>query len=122
MATVTGKRGVTIPQMLFHEGEGLTLTIETRDGTIYRGMADITDDSMNVSLSKVLVVDGPAPARALDKVFLRGSQIMFVVFPDILARSPMFDRVREALKGKAIARGLGKGRQQAIMAKGECRA
>lgn len=104
--------------MLFHEGEGLTLTIETKDGILYRGTAETTEDNMNVSMRDAQVVDADGNVKQMDRVFIRGNQIIFVVFPDILSKSPMFDRLRAQSKGEVVALGLGRGRQQAIMAKG----
>lgn len=118
MATSASRRGVSVPQMLFHEGEGLTLTIETKDGVLYRGTAETTEDNMNVSMRDAHVVDAEGNVKQMDRVFIRGNQIMFVVFPDILSKSPMFDRLRAQSKGEVVALGLGRGRQQAIMAKG----
>ena len=50
--------------------------------------------------------------RVLEKAFVRGSAIVFIVFPDILARSPIFDRVRAAAAGKVFAAGLGRARAE----------
>lgn len=118
MANAIGRKGVTIPQMLFHEGEGLTLTVETKDGRLYRGSAEITEDNMNISISKATVTDTDGSVTSMDRVFIRGSQVLLVIFPDILVKSPMFERVKASAKGEVVALGLGRGRQQAIMAKG----
>jgi small nuclear ribonucleoprotein D3 len=118
--SVLGRKAVGIPTLLFHEGEGLTLCVETRDGTLYRGIAEMTEDNMNVSLHRALAFGtrGGEPQK-LERVFIRGSQIVFVSFPEILNRAPFFQRVRNAAQGRVVAVGLGKTRQAAIQAKGE---
>jgi small nuclear ribonucleoprotein D3 len=124
---VSGKGGVGIPTLLFHEGEGLTLSIETKDGALYRGRAEFTEDNMNVSLVEVTAYGppgspGPAGGTRLERAFIRGSQITFVVYPPILAKAPFFERVRAAAAGKVRAIGLGRARMAAIQqAQGEWR-
>ena len=117
----SGKKVLSVPVCFFHECEGLTVTVEVKSGHVYRGRASNTDDNFNLHLDNVTVTPcrGGA-ARTLDKVFLRGSTIVFVIFPDILERSPLFQRVRNAAEGRIVAKGLGVGRQQAMRAKCAC--
>jgi small nuclear ribonucleoprotein D3 len=116
--SITGKKGVGIPMLLFHEGEGLTVSVETKSGTLYRGKAEATEDSFNLSIRHATAFYPDGTTAKMDKVFVRGSQILFVVFPEILANAPYFERVRAVASGKEVVRGLGRGRQ-AAMAKGE---
>lgn len=120
MGSASGKRGVTIPQLLLQEGEGLTLTLEGADGSTYRGLAEAADDSMNVSLTGVTVTAPDGAVRRAERLFLRGSTVVLVVLPDILAKSPMFDRVRALAAGRNRALGLGRARADAMQAKGAC--
>jgi small nuclear ribonucleoprotein D3 len=113
-SSLTGKKGVGVPTMLFHEGEGLTVTIETKSGMVYRGRADAAEDNMNVSMRYVTATDAEGRTSQMDRVFIRGSQIVFVIYPDILKHSPMFERVRRIAAGRSVAFGLGKQRLQAI--------
>lgn len=106
-----------MPALLLHEGEGLTLTVETKDGTLYRGRAEVTEDNMNVSLREVTAFLPTGGQQKMDRVFIRGPRIVFVVFPEILTKAPFFERVRAAARGKVLAVGLGRGRQAAIQAK-----
>ena len=116
---VIGKSGITVPQLLVHEGEGLTLTIEVRNGTVYRGRASHTEDNFNMHLDGVSITEPDGTQRSLERVFIRGSTILFVIYPDILARAPVFERVRAAAKGKVLAGGLGKKRLEAMQARSE---
>jgi small nuclear ribonucleoprotein D3 len=111
---------LTLPMAFFHEGEGLTLTVETKSGDLYRGRASNTEDNFNLYLDKTTITSKDGRMRTLDRVFLRGSTIVLVIFPEILARSPIFDRMRELAKGRVTAKGLGVGRLNAIQAKSAC--
>ena len=44
--SVTGKRGVGVPVILMHDGEGTIVTVETKNGDLYRGFLDETEDNM----------------------------------------------------------------------------
>ena len=52
--SVTGKRGVGIPLILLHDAEGGTVTIELKNGCIYKGILEDAQDNMNCTL-KVLI-------------------------------------------------------------------
>ena len=110
---------LTIPVAFFHEGEGLTLTVETKSGNVYRGRANNTEDNFNLNLDGVTVKSKSGGTQKMERVFIRGSTIVMIVFPDILARSPIFDRMRALARGKVTAKGLGVGRLNA-MQKSEC--
>ena len=45
---------VGIPVKLLHEGEGHAVTVEMKNGEIYRGILDESEDSMNCHLSSVV--------------------------------------------------------------------
>ena len=95
----------------------MTVTVETKSGDLYRGRASNTEDNFNLYLDKATITSKDGKVRTLDRVFLRGSTIVLVIFPGILARSPIFDRMRELAKGRVTAKGLGVGRLNAIQAK-----
>ena len=48
--SVTGKRGVGIPVILLHDAEGGTVSVELKDGSIYTGRLEETQDNMNCTL------------------------------------------------------------------------
>lgn len=118
--SLRGNKGIGIPSVLCHEAEALVVTIETKAGYVYRGTVETTEDSMNMSLKQVTSTDPDGNKASLDRVFLRGSQILFVIFPDILAKAPYFKRLSDASKGVKRASGLGRGRMMAIGARSEC--
>ena len=120
--SLRGQKGVGIPTVLLHEGEGLIVTVETRAGYTYRGAVETVEDSMNLGLRSVTVVAPDGAESTLDRVFIRGGQVLFVVFPDVLRLAPMFERLRKAAAGLSTAGGLGRGRLAAIEAKGACAA
>lgn len=80
---VTGKRGVGIPTILLHDGEGTIVSIELKSGETYRGFLDETEDNMNCVLKDAVRTELNGSTTHVEQVYLRGSHIMFIVFPDI---------------------------------------
>jgi len=112
--SVTGKNEVGIPTLLFHDGEGLSLAVETRDGTLYKGRCDLTEDTFNMSMYHCMAYFPDGTERRMERAYIRGSQIVFIVFPEILSQAPYFERVRRAASGRTVAIGLGTLRLAAI--------
>ena len=112
--SVTGKNEVGIPTLLFHDGEGLYLAVETRDGTLYKGRCDLTEDTFNMSMYHCMAYFPDGTERRMERAYIRGSQIVFIVFPEILSQAPYFERVRRAASGRTVAIGLGTLRLAAI--------
>lgn len=54
--SVSGKRGVGIPVILLHDAEGGLITIELKNGCVYRGLLEEASDNMNCTI-KVVVLD-----------------------------------------------------------------
>ncbi|EQC27542.1 small nuclear ribonucleoprotein D3 [Saprolegnia diclina VS20] len=108
---VTGKRGVGIPTILLHDGEGTIVTVELKNGDLYRGFLDETEDNMNCVLKDAYRTDLRGMQSHCDQVYLRGSQILFIIFPDMLKHAPFFKRVKlwKKHKGSIPALGLGGG-------------
>lgn len=80
---VTGKRGVGIPTILLHDGEGTIVSIEMRSGETYRGLLDEAEDNMNCVLKDAARTDLNGNVTRVEQIYLRGSQILFIIFPDI---------------------------------------
>ena len=80
---VTGKRGVGIPTILLHDGEGTIVSIEMKTGETYRGLLDETEDNMNCVMKDAVRTDINGNTTQVEQIYLRGSQILFIVFPDI---------------------------------------
>ena len=53
------------------------------------------EDNMNCQLSGVTMTQKDGRVSRLQNVYLRGSQIRFVVLPDILKNAPIFKRVQQ---------------------------
>lgn len=80
---VTGKRGVGIPTILLHDGEGTIVTIELKSGDLYRGFLEVSEDNMNCLLKDAVRTDPNGNISHCEHVYLRGSQIVFIILPDI---------------------------------------
>lgn len=117
--SVLGKKGISIPTILLHEGEGLILTVEARDGTYYRGSLIFSEDNMNMRLKEVTITRPNGKTLQADQVYVRGSHVVMILFPKILQDAPMFKRVLRTKEGKVVAGGLGMGRLRGMMNQGE---
>lgn len=96
-----------IPIKLLHEAEGHKVIVELQNGDVYRGSLQSSEDNMNCHLSKVIVRARTGETREMEHVYIRGSQVRFVILPGMLKEAPLFDRVRE-LKERSerpVARG-----------------
>ncbi|KAF1336470.1 40s ribosomal protein s16, partial [Globisporangium splendens] len=80
---VTGKRGVGIPTILLHDGEGTIVSIELKTGETYRGFLDETEDNMNCVLKDAVRTELNGSTTHVEQVYIRGGQILFIIFPDI---------------------------------------
>ena len=122
--SVTGKRGVGVPVILMHDGEGTIVTVECKNGDTYRGFLDETEDNMNCILKDATRTDAKGNKTAVEHIFLRGSQIAFFVFPNMLKKAPMFKRPgleAEQLETAAGPGGPGGGQAAAIIRKAQLR-
>ena len=59
-------------------------------GEVYRGKLNEAEDNMNCQMSDVTVTLRDGRTHTLDNVFIRGSQIRFLILPDMLKNAPMF--------------------------------
>lgn len=48
--SVTGKRGVGIPVILLHDAEGGVVSVELKNGSLYKGLLDEAQDNMNLTM------------------------------------------------------------------------
>jgi len=99
------KQGLGVPVKILHEAEGHMVTIETTDGTTYRGFLIQMEDSMNCRLRQPLVISAEGQRTQMHEVFLRGSKIRFFVLPDMMKHAPMIKQ----LDKKTADRGGGVG-------------
>ncbi|DAZ93537.1 TPA: hypothetical protein N0F65_000153 [Lagenidium giganteum] len=89
---------VGVPISLLHEGEGRNVTVELKNGEIYRGNLEESEDSMNCQLSSVILTARDGQKQKLEHVYVRGSQIKLIILPDILKNSPLFGKVQAMKK------------------------
>ncbi|AFZ81210.1 LSM domain-containing protein [Theileria equi strain WA] len=81
---------IGIPVKLLYEGIGHIVTAELQNSQLYRGTLTNVEDNMNCLLEGVTLTMKDGKTLALEQVYLRGSQIRFMVFPDMLRHAPMF--------------------------------
>lgn len=94
-----------IPVQLLHEAESHAVTVEIKNGEMYRGMLLRSQDNMNLELTQVTHSGRDGKISKMEQVFIRGSQIRFIVVPDLLKKAPMFETISAA--GKAAQEQLG---------------
>ena len=85
---------IGVPIKLLYEAEGMKISVELKNGEIYRGLLLGAEDTMNVSLSEVLRTARNGKVSKLPNVYLRGSSIRFIALPDLLKSAPIFQKVQ----------------------------
>ena len=98
--SVTGSVSAGIPQILLHEMEALVVSVELKTGEICRGRLTRAEDSFNLHMNKCMITDELGTERYVEKCFIRGDRIRFIVCPPILEKAPMFERVLTFMKHK----------------------
>ncbi|EZG69109.1 putative small nuclear ribonucleoprotein Sm [Gregarina niphandrodes] len=103
---------VGIPLKLYYESLGHTVTVEMKTGDTVRGTLANVEDNMNILLVSTTFTSKSGKATPLELVFVRGSQIRFTIFPDMLRYAPMF-KLAKAKGQKGL--GIGQQRRQMVM-------
>eukprot|EP01041_Mallomonas_annulata_P012871 gene12871-27145_t len=87
-----------------HDAEGGIITIELKNGDTYRGFLDEAQDNMNCTMKDCKKTRADGQESRVDIAYIRGSQIRFVILPDMLQKAPFFDRIKmwRKFKGRAI--------------------
>merc|ERR1711998_458513 len=98
-------RSIGVPIKLLHEAEGHTVTCEAKTGEVYRGQLLEAEDNMNCYIGSVTMTARDGRTSKLEQVAIRGSQIRFLILPDMLKNAPMFKKQL----GGATAGGRGRG-------------
>lgn len=91
----TTAKAVGVPIKLFHEGEGHMVTVELRNGEIYRGQLRDTEETMNCLITDVVMTARDGRVTKMENVYIRGSQIKFMILPDLLKHSPVLEKVKQ---------------------------
>jgi small nuclear ribonucleoprotein D3 len=108
---------IGIPIKILHEAEGHVISLETKNGEIYRGQLIEGEDNMNVQLTNVTLTHRNGQVSVLETAFIRGSKVRFFILPDMLKNAPMFkilDSQAQAAKGS----GRGYGTQTDVSGRG----
>ena len=92
--SVSGKRGVGIPIILLHDAEGGIVTIELKSGDCYRGFLEESQDNMNCTMKDCTKTDAKGKETHIQIAYIRGSQINFIIIPDMLQKAPFFNRIK----------------------------
>lgn len=80
-------------RQLLHEGEGHIVTVELKSGEMYRGTLVDAEDNMNCELRNIQYTARNGQTSKLERVYIRGSNVRFVVLPDMLKNAPMFKKI-----------------------------
>mmetsp|Transcript_3659 Transcript_3659/g.4988 ORF Transcript_3659/g.4988 Transcript_3659/m.4988 type:complete len:114 (-) Transcript_3659:189-530(-) len=99
---------IGVPIKLLHESEGHIVTVELKNGEVYRGLMVDCEDNMNCKMQNVTLTQRDGQQKKVEQVYLRGSKIRFLVLPDMLKNAPMFKRFDPKHKSNAVL-GLGRG-------------
>lgn len=100
---------VGVPIKLLYESEGHIVTVELKNGEVYRGLMRDCEDNMNCRMQNVTLTERDGQQKKLEQVYLRGSKIRFLILPDMLKNAPMFKRLDPRNKSKNQVLGLGRG-------------
>mmetsp|Transcript_5708 Transcript_5708/g.14619 ORF Transcript_5708/g.14619 Transcript_5708/m.14619 type:complete len:123 (-) Transcript_5708:111-479(-) len=105
---------LSVPIKLLLEGINHTVTVEMKNGESYRGELAEAEECMNLQLSGVTHTAKNGQKRKLERVFVRGSNVKLIVFPNILKEATIFRKVANAKRKDdrrlASKRGRGRGR------------
>ncbi len=89
---------ISVPVKLLHEAENHVVSIELKSGETFRGYLITAEDNMNCLLDDVTITYNDGKTNKLDQIYLRGSQIRFIVIPDMLKNSPIFKKIKDQTK------------------------
>lgn len=93
------KKGAGIPIKILHEAVDLIVSVELVTGEVYRGTLLEMEDNMNCQLENLTVTAKDGQVTRLERVYLRGSQIVFFLLPDMLQTAPMFTTPASSTQG-----------------------
>ncbi|KAG7345012.1 LSM domain containing protein [Nitzschia inconspicua] len=120
--SVVGNNRVGIPIVVLHDAEGAVIEVETKTGELIRGLLFEAEDQMNLYIKNAVIQDTNGVKRKANQVYLRGTEIVFIVLPDMLKHAPMFNRIKHWRKhGGAPPEGVGQavGQAAAILRKAQ---
>lgn len=89
------------PIILMHEVDGFNVSIELKTGELYSGTLNGSEDNFNCHLTNVTYTNLEGVNSHLDSVYIRGSNILFMVIPNMFANAPTFTGQVRVAKGHA---------------------
>lgn len=96
----------SVPIGLLREAEGMKVTVELKNGEIYRGLLINAENTMNMELTDVVRTARNGQVSKLPDAYLNGSSVRFVALPDLLQHAPMLQRIKHWRKnGGALKAG-----------------
>ena len=76
------------------------MIVELTNGEKYRGHLVRSEDNMNCQLTSVTMRARDGKLSKLENVFIRGSRVRYIVLPDLLKQSPMFQKIQKLKEAK----------------------
>ena len=90
--SVVGNNRVGIPIVVLHDAEGSVVEVETKKGELIRGLLFEAEDQMNLYIKNAVIRNTNGEKRKISQVYVRGTEIVFIVLPEMLKHAPMFKR------------------------------
>jgi small nuclear ribonucleoprotein D3 len=108
-----------VPLKLLHDAESHIVTVELKNGEIYRGLLAEVEDTMNCQMKEgnyfiisaiiyliyyqyaVTMTARDGRILKMENVFLRGGLVKFFVLPEMLKSAPIFKKV-QTMRNKKI--------------------
>merc|ERR1711973_956835 len=87
-----------IPIKVLHEAEGHVVTCESSTGEVYRGKLVEAEEHMNLQMQDVTATYRNGSTAQLVNIYIRGTQIKFMILPEMLKNAPM---LKVAMRGQS---------------------
>merc|ERR1712157_60874 len=72
---------------------------------IYRGKLSEAEDNMNIQMMNVTMTHRSGNTEQLQKIYIRGSQVRFMILPDMLKNAPMLNQTKQQQQRRGLGRG-----------------
>jgi len=74
---------------LLLESRPYIITVETKNGYVYRGKVKYLENNMNFCLENVAILN-KKKYKVFNSVFIRGNSVVIITLPDLLKEAPLF--------------------------------
>lgn len=71
----------------------MKVTVEMKNGEIYRGLLLNAEETMNMTISDVVRTARNGQVSKIPTVYLRGNNVRFISLPELLKNAPVFKKV-----------------------------